>query len=919
MTPERWRQVKDIFDAAVECAPASRAELLRQRCGSDQELWREVESLLASDGATGSRLDSPLKLADAGKSKTAGTRLGPYEIVALIGTGGMGEVYKARDARLDRAVANKVLPESFASDADRLRRFEIEAKAAGALNHPNILVVHDIGSDGGSPYLVSELLEGESLRARLSQGKLSPKRAVEIARQIVAGLAAAHAKGITHRDLKPDNLFITRDGRAKILDFGLAKVTAGAPADGASRMIETDPGIVMGTIAYMSPEQLRGQGVDHRSDIFSFGCVLFEMLTGERAFRGLTAADTVSAILHTDPVEASPAGATIPPALSRTIRHCLEKDAEERFQSAKDLAFDLEAASGVSGAAAVAGENVPKTGRKRLRLLALALCVPVAAALVWWAVARPKVAAPAFQRLTFRRGIVQGARFGPDGHSVVYAASWNGRPMELFSTQPGQPEARLLGDPSTGLFAVSATGEVAAAVGCRLVSSWLALGTLAQMPLNGGAPRELLENVLFADWAPDAKQLAVVVTRGSSQRVEFPIGHVLFQSSATGWPGETRVSPRGDQIAFVDHPYFGDDGSVAVLDLNGRKKTISSQYTSLQGLAWSPKGEEVWYTGAKKGGQRQLYASTLSGRERLVLGLPGMATLRDISKDGRVLLSREDYRTEVEFIGPGDDRPRDLSVLDATLVDALSSDGSTLAVEESGDGVSGEHVMYVRKTDGSPPVRIGDQGTGRALSPDGKWLPSVDDADSKTPGFWLLPLHAGTPVRVETTGTVSNVAWFPDSKSIAYTGAVKGIRRVYLQEIGGQPRPITPEGTWLEAMSLDGARLLVGGWPGQVERYSLFTVNGESSQPVRSLARGDLVWGFATGGNAVYLSTGKDRSRIYRLDLTSGRRELWKELHPSDPAGIRNLGRMRITPDGKSIAYGVVRTASELYLVEGLN
>jgi Tol biopolymer transport system component len=438
------------------------------------------------------------------------------------------------------------------------------------------------------------------------------------------------------------------------------------------------------------------------------------------------------------------------------------------------------------------------------------------------------------------------------------------------------------------------------------------------MPLNGGAPRELLENVIFADWAPDGKQLAVVVSNGPSQRIEFPPGHVLFQASATGWPGETRVSPKGDQIAFVDHHYFGDDGSVAVLDVKGRKKTISSQFTSLQGLAWSPKGEEVWYTGAKKGGQRQLYASTLFGRERLVLGLPGMATLRDISKDGRVLLSRDDYRTEVEFIGPGDDRPRDLSVLDATLVDALSADGSTLAIEESGDGVSGEHVMYVRKTDGSPPVRIGDHGTGRDLSPDGKWLPSVNDKDAKASGFWLLPLRAGTPVRVDTMGSVAKIAWFPDSKRIAYTAAAKWVRRVYLQDVGGTPRPVTPEGTWLEALSPDGAQLLVGGWPGQVERYVLFPVDGESPQPVRSLTRSDLVWGFATGGKAVYLSTVKDRSRIYRLDLASGRRELWKELHPSDAAGIRNLVRLRITPDGKSIAYGLVRTASELYLVEGL-
>jgi Tol biopolymer transport system component len=905
MTPERWRQVKAIFDAAVECTPASRAELIRQRCGDDRELRSEVESLLASDRETGFLLDSPLNLVAPVRSQAPGTRLGPYEILALIGAGGMGEVYKARDTRLDRAVAIKVLPESFATDADRLRRFEIEAKVAGALNHPNILVVHDIGSDGGFPYLVSELLEGESLASRLKRGKLGVQRTVDYGKQIAAGLAAAHSKGISHRDIKPDNLYLTKDGRVKILDFGLAKVTTSQPGDG------TTAGTVMGTAAYMSPEQARGQAVDQRSDIFSFGCVLYEMLTGERAFKGDTSADLMSAILTQDP-DLTPIEV---PALERIVAHCLEKTPEQRFQSASDVAFDLDAVTQAgSGPHLASGPARPK--RNRLPW-AVAAALALACTALGWLYFSPKPDVQ-FHRLTFRRGGIQAARFTPDGHTVIYAASWNGRPMELFSTEPGQPEARLLSAPSTGLFAVSATGEIAVAVGCRFVNSWFALGTLAQMPLNGGAPRELLENVIFADWAPDGKQLAVVVSNGPSQRIEFPPGHVLFQASATGWPGETRVSPKGDQIAFVDHHYFGDDGSVAVLDVKGRKKTISSQFTSLQGLAWSPKGEEVWYTGAKKGGQRQLYASTLFGRERLVLGLPGMATLRDISKDGRVLLSRDDYRTEVEFIGPGDDRPRDLSVLDATLVDALSADGSTLAIEESGDGVSGEHVMYVRKTDGSPPVRIGDHGTGRDLSPDGKWLPSVNDKDAKASGFWLLPLRAGTPVRVDTMGSVAKIAWFPDSKRIAYTAAAKWVRRVYLQDVGGTPRPVTPEGTWLEALSPDGAQLLVGGWPGQVERYVLFPVDGESPQPVRSLTRSDLVWGFATGGKAVYLSTVKDRSRIYRLDLASGRRELWKELHPSDAAGIRNLVRLRITPDGKSIAYGLVRTASELYLVEGL-
>src|SRR5579864_2863656 len=279
-----------------------------------------------------------------------GQRLGPYEIVASIGAGGMGEVYKARDTRLKRDVALKVLPESFAADADRLRRFQLEAQSAGALNHPNILVVYDIGTQDHSPYLVSELLEGETLRDRLRQGKLASAKAIDYATQIAAGLSAAHNRGITHRDIKPENLFITKDGRVKILDFGLAKVasTEKRADDSATQTKATDPGAVMGTASYMSPEQVRALPVDHRSDIFSLGCVLYEMFTGKRAFHGDTSVETMNAILKEDPPDLTTLDATLPPALDRMVRHCLEKNPDDRFQSARDLAFDLELLSGVS-------------------------------------------------------------------------------------------------------------------------------------------------------------------------------------------------------------------------------------------------------------------------------------------------------------------------------------------------------------------------------------------------------------------------------------------------------------------------------------------------------------------------------------------------------------------------------------------
>src|SRR6266508_3899388 len=426
-----------------------------------------------------------------------GSRLGPYEVLTLIGAGGMGEVYRAKDSRLGRDVAIKVLPSSFSADPDRLRRFEQEARAAGILNHPNITAVHDIGTHEGAPYVVSELLEGETLRTALSGGKLSQRKAIDYALQIAHGLAAAHAKGIVHRDLKPENLFVLRDGRVKILDFGLAKLTHIEVEPGATSLPTatggTEPGVVLGTLGYMSPEQVKGKPADARSDIFCFGAILYEMLSGKRAFHRDSAAETMSAILREEPPDLSVTNQSISPGLERIVRHAIEKNPEQRFHSAHDVAFALEALSGLS-VPRLEAPSAAVRGRQRTLVVPAAIVVALAAGLVagrliWKA--KP-VTPPSFKRLNYGRGPIISARFAPAGQMIVYAASWDGaQKPRLYSVRAESPESLRLALPSGQVESVSKSGEMLVLNILQCSTGYARIGTLSQAPLSGSAPRDL--------------------------------------------------------------------------------------------------------------------------------------------------------------------------------------------------------------------------------------------------------------------------------------------------------------------------------------------------------------------------------------------------------------------------------------------
>ncbi|HET7292255.1 MAG TPA: protein kinase [Vicinamibacteria bacterium] len=854
-------------------------------------------------------------------SIASGTKIGPYEVTAALGAGGMGEVYRARDARLGRDVAVKVLPDSFAADAERLRRFEQEARATGLLNHPNILAVYDIGTHGGAPYVVSELLEGETLRDRIGGTPLPTRKAIDFATQIAKGLSAAHEKGIVHRDLKPENLFLTKDGRVKILDFGLAKLADGEALSEAETntrgMPGTDAGKVLGTVGYMSPEQVRAKPVDHRSDIFAFGSVFYEMLSGRRAFRGESAIETMNAILKEDPPDLTETNRQLPAALEHIVAHCLEKNPEERFQSARDIAFDLEQLSGSAAHAALA--PVAERGFRHWRLAAVALGTIAVATLAFVAGRGTAThALPEFQPITFRRGVVNEARFAPDGRSIVYSATWQGVPANVYTAQAGKPESRSLELPNAELVAVSRSGEMAVLI-ARETSRGRAR-TLARLPMGGSAPRDLTERITNADWAPDGTSLAVIRREGGRDRLEFPIGKPLYEAV---YIGLVRVSPGGDLVAFTDHPLAGDNrGDVAVVDLTGKRRALSTDWSDIRGLAWSPDGSEVWFTATRQGIEQNLWAVTLGGQERQVYRAPGNMAIQDCLPDGRVLLTVGRTKPSIFGRAPGETEDRDLSWLDWGLAAALSADGRTFLFDEQGDGGGPEYATYVRGTDGSAPVLLG-KGHAIALSPDGRFALVVD---LRAPSHLsLLPTGSGE-VRPLPRGRVAQFQWgafLPDGKRIVFTGNEDGKGpRLFVQDLaGGDPKPFSPEGVFAlegDTVTPDGAFVAAQSDAG----IALYPVSGGEPRPVVGGETGDELLRVSRDGRLLYVGRFPRPRRlpysIYRIDLQTGARELWKELSPAGASTLGSVNAVAIAPEAGAYAYSYFEAMTTLYEVRGL-
>jgi Tol biopolymer transport system component len=734
---------------------------------------------------------------------SAGSKLGPYEILAAIGAGGMGEVYRAKDPRLGREVAIKVLPSAMSADPERLRRFEQEARAASALNHPNILAIHDIGSDStsGAPYVVSELLEGETLRERIGGTALAPRRTIEIARQIALGLAAAHEKGIVHRDLKPENVFLTSDARVKILDFGIAKLTQpeGSLASQTNLPTQspgTEPGVVIGTIGYMSPEQVRGKPVDARTDIFSFGAILYEMLSGRRAFRGDTAADTMTAILKEDPPELSETGRNVPPSLQRIVRHCLEKSPEARFRSASDIAFDLEAISEMSVEARAAVAPGVSSGR----ILKAAIAAIAAAALLLLAYrAGPRSPAPAavgpslrahFTQLTSDPGVEEFPTLSPDGKLLAYASRATGNediyvlrvggknPIDLTKDEPADDtEPAFSPDGSQIAFRSERQG-----------------GGIFLMGSTGESVRRLTDTGFTPAWSPDGKEI-VFVTESVRDPLDRAYTSELWSVDVvsgakkrlyTGDAVQPSVSPHGLRVAFwgLSHGSQRDIYTIPFKGLAAGEKPVAATDDPPVDWnpIWSPDGKFLYF-GSNRGGSLNLWRLAIDETSGKPLGVPEPLTTPSrwsgyfsIAGDGKqIAYLALDPMTSIEKIpfDPASSAPLAVSTSllrgSLNLVEPdISPDGEWIALRTTG----AQDDLFLLKSDGSVLRQLTNDAWRERTpmwSPDGRRIAFHSDRSGTYEAWTIQPDGSGLTQLSHSKGhQVLQPRWSPDGTRIAW-------------------------------------------------------------------------------------------------------------------------------------------------------
>ena len=940
MTPQRWQEITGIFHDALERDAAERDAFLEAACRHDPSLRSDVDSMLVAHRDAGSFGDRPvLQHASDPKRLDPGTMIGAFRVDGLIGAGGMGEVYRATDTTLGRAVAIKVLPDSVARDTERLARLTREARVLAALNHPHIAAIYGLEQVGDVRALILELAEGMTLADAPNRRAFSIAEVMVIARQIAEALEAAHDKGIVHRDLKPGNIAITENQVVKVLDFGLAKAVGHS---GPDLHESTTEGMIVGTAAYMSPEQARGLTVDKRTDIWAFGCVLYELLTRTRAFSGKTTTDVLAAILEREP-DWSRLPSTTPAHVRRLIKRTLQKDPMLRLRDVGDARIELTSSA--------EDEHVRPSPTRVSWPAALAIGTAIAAlaALVTWNMASNRRSesdsAPEFRQLTFRRGNIAMARFAADEKTIVYSAAWDGRAQETYAGSIDAPEARMLEFPSGALVAVSRKNELAIKIGCAGESMFGAcLGTLSTAPLGGGAPRGLANDARFAEWSPTG-ELALVRARREGDRLEFPVGRIVHEGGTLLFPrvnAEGRriavaIAPVGSPEAMVQRrtPDVGMTGRVSllVIDQDGTQRTIPGAWPWITGIAWSPSGDELWFS-ELRGRVGYVHAITMDGRQRQLLRAPGSIRLHDVGRGGSLLITQMAPRIVTMIKTADQEVERPYSWFDTGLISELSADGRWVLFSESGEAVGGRPTIYLRPTDGSTlPVRLGD-GYGIALSSDKSSVLAVRPGSSGQEQLVVVPTGAGESV-VLPRGDIESYdtnygSFFPGDRRILFHARrrAEGLR-AFIQDLpAGEPRSITPDldNNSYGVISPDG-QWVVGSTSGPDGiRHMLYPVGGGDPRPIAGSRADEPPIQWSADGNELFVRTfltaepGRrpPGTSIFRLSLRTGARSFWRTIRVTDTAGGGFPTGVMVTPDGKTFTYSYNQNLTDLYLVTGM-
>jgi serine/threonine protein kinase len=800
MTPEQWRNVREVLAEALELKQEERPEFLDRVCASHDNVRREVERLLSSsDEARSSFLESsPIHV-----TLTPGAKLGEYEVIGLLGSGGMGEVYRARDRRLRRDVAVKVLPASLVHDSERLRRFEQEAQATAALNHPNILAVHQMGTYEGAPYLVSELLEGETLREQLNHGRLSVRRAIDYGVQIAHGLAAAHEKGIAHRDLKPENLFVSQDGRVKILDFGLAKLTqshAESRPSAPTLSEQTEPGVVLGTVGYMAPEQVRGQTTDHRTDIFAFGTILYEALTGQRAFRKSTSVETMNAILNEEPTSVSQLAPTIPLALQRMVQRCLEKNPEKRFQSAHDLAFALEALSDSGGSSTSAPFQAFRVSNRWIYVSIGFVVIAAVLAIFWLLPQHTKQNTQWVQLTNFPDSVTQPA-VSPDGRMMTFVRGLStfAAPGEIYIKMlpSGQP-VQLTHDNLPKMSPIFSPDGSRIAYTVLSGSSW----DTWVVPVLGGQPERWLPNASGLVWVdPDhvmfsevkSGELMAIVTsaesRGDARDIYVP-------PTQRGMAHRSYLSPDGQWVLLAEM----DNGEwlpCRVIPFRGGNPghRVGLPSAPCTNAAWSPDGKWIYMSLHEKDNFHIWRQRFPDGQMEQITSGPAEEEGITLAPDGQSLITSIGLRQRtVSFHDVNDDRR--VSLEGYAYRPSLSPDGKRLYYRVLKGGTSpmlGASELWVADiaSGRNEPLLPGIAMTSYDLSNDGKRVVFSANDSRGNSRLWLAPTDRSDVPR-QIPNAEGDMPFFLGSGEVVFHGFEKGNTLAFrIREDGTEKQELT--------------------------------------------------------------------------------------------------------------------------------